>query len=33
VDRLRHIASGTWSSKQYLNMKRLEERGAEEVAA
>ena len=31
--RLRHIASTKWSTKQYLNMKRLHEMDAEEAAA
>jgi putative transposase len=31
--RLRHIASTTWSTKQYLNMKRLEEINSEEAVA
>lgn len=31
--RLRHIASTTWSTKQYLNMKRLEEINNEEAVA
>jgi len=31
--RLRHIASTTWSTKQYLNMKRLEEAKNEEAVA
>jgi transposase-like protein len=31
--RLRHIASTKWSTKQYLNMKRLEEMNAEQEVA
>lgn len=33
VARLRHIASTKWSTKQYLNMKRLQEMKAEEAVA